>query len=55
MKIVFNKLGKFLRNKQAVVTERRTNFILEIVSAIKVIKMHCWEEAFENTVKSIRM
>ena len=43
-----------LRLKAADLTDKRIDKINEILNAIKLIKMFCWEKSYIETVNSIR-
>ncbi|KAJ8684209.1 hypothetical protein QAD02_020001 [Eretmocerus hayati] len=47
-------VGKILRSKIAVLTDKRVQSIGEIISGIQVVKMYAWEKPFEKIVKIIR-
>ncbi len=45
----------YSRIKTLNTTDERINLTTEIINGIKVLKMYCWEDAFANIIKKIRM
>ena len=43
-----------IRSKQILLTDERINMTTEIMNAIKIIKMYCWEGPFEALINKIR-
>ena len=42
------------RRKTAVLTDKRIRLMGEIIAAMKLIKVYCWEKSFSDVVKTIR-
>ena len=54
MKLTFKYLIQFYRSKQILLTDERINMSTEVMNAIKIIKMYCWEGPFEAIINKIR-
>lgn len=50
-------LGRILvyfRTKILEVTDQRVKIMSEIIKSMRIIKMYCWESAFEKKIRRIR-
>ena len=47
---LFDHLRRITSNK----SDKRINLLGEIFNGIKIIKMYCWEEPFQNLVEKLR-
>ncbi len=36
------------------VTDERVKIMSEIIKSMRIVKMYCWESAFEKKVRSVR-
>ena len=51
---MMGRLFARFRRKSTEITDKRVNLMTEIVSAIKLIKVYCWEQPFASIVNEIR-
>lgn len=55
LQIVIAKLFAFFKQHSSEMTDKRVSLMKETISAIKVIKMYTWENAFLKAIQTIRM
>ena len=54
LQFIIGKLSGKMRSKTAAKTDNRARLMNDIISGIKVIKMYCWENAFEKLIQEAR-
>jgi hypothetical protein len=42
------------RNKILQVTDQRVKIMAEIIRSMRIVKMYCWETAFDRKIRHIR-
>ncbi|CAF1451360.1 unnamed protein product [Adineta steineri] len=54
IQVFFGRLCVLLRTRILQVTDERIKIMSEIIKSMRIVKMYCWESAFDNKIRSIR-
>lgn len=51
---LYHNIWPNFRSKILTVTDQRVKIMSEVIKSMRIVKMYCWESAFERMIRHIR-